>query len=48
VERREIIDAFRQELFGQEAYEHLLAYIGARLLQLESGDVASEEKKNNS
>ena len=48
VERREIIDAFHQGLFSQEAYEHLLADIDARLLQLESGDVASEEKKNNS
>jgi CPA1 family monovalent cation:H+ antiporter len=48
VERREIIDAFHQGLFSQGAYEHLLADIDARLLQLESDNTAQEEKDNKS
>jgi CPA1 family monovalent cation:H+ antiporter len=48
VERREIIDAFHQGLFSQDAYEHLLADIDARILQLESDSGPSGSEIENS
>lgn len=38
VEKQTAIDGFRRGTLGQDAYEHLLADIDARLLQLESGE----------
>ncbi|MEJ2721824.1 MAG: Na+/H+ antiporter, partial [bacterium] len=47
VEKQEIIDAYHRGLFSQDAYEHLLADIDARLLQLESGEGPSEADENS-
>lgn len=38
VERGQVVDALREGLMGQTVYDHLLADIDARLLQLESGE----------
>jgi CPA1 family monovalent cation:H+ antiporter len=38
VEKEKVLEAFHQGVLGQDAYEHLLADIDARLLALESGE----------